>query len=294
MLKKGLNFILTEHQLPHREVRSVVDSVTFSIVQGRLVADERHRVKGEAHLIQVCSLKLQEHERAIISGFNLLFAMNDFDIALEFCVEPMFEVHPEHSYSPEDLVVEDDNGEKHPDETGTPMFCVPSRRYDGVVHPEDRCIYKPRYAELGFNVPAYAGLENHILNANSTCISEKGIHSDYRAFKSTDPFLVYILQNRHLFKELRDDDIRAYKSDETAPLYLVRKTFVERVQEFFKSALFPLFNYTHNDAVRIAWKTQPKMHHTSCTHPVVTLMFQLDFIVVSPSLPNIKEKVFKF
>lgn len=283
---------LVTHTFPHREARTVTDVVTFHMVNGKLVPDERHRVKGAAHLIQVCPLKLKEHECAIISGFDLVYALNDFDVFLEFCVEPMFQVHPEADYTPEDYVVETPEGEKHPDETGTPQFVVPARRYDGVIHPDERCIYRPRYMDLGFNVPAYIGLETHILNARSTCVVQQGVtfSQEYEPFMPTDPFAVYLMQNRHLFAELRDDDICLSQTsgEGESDIYLIRKTLVERVKDFFREALFPLFHYTRNDAVRFAWKTRPSIENTRCSHPVVTLMFQLDYIVVSPQIASVK------
>lgn len=285
---------LTQFQHSKRETRTVTDLVCFSVIQGRLVPDERHCVKGQPHLIQVCPLGLKPHERAIITGFDLVYALNDFDIELDFYVEPMFSVDPSTPYNPDDLVVEDvETGERHPDETGgTPMFRVPQRGSDGIVHPDLQCIYKPRYMDLGFNVPAYAGLEHSILNANSTCLTDQGMDRGYIAYMPTDPLMVFILQNRHLFKELRDTDLCLCKT-EMGIVHLVKRSFVERVQAFFKDTLFPLFHYTTNDYVRFAWKTQPTTQHTQCTHPIVSIMFQLDFIVVSPHVPNVKTRQIK-
>lgn len=286
-MKGSSNVFLTRYTHPNRQVVTVTDAVTFTVIQGRLVPDERHRVLGADHLVQVCPLKLKPFEKAIVTSFETMYALNDFSVPLEFHVEPMFQVHPEAMYKPDDLIVEDDNDEKHPDETGTPRFQIPERGRDGLIHPDLRCIYKPRYMDLGFNVPAYAGMESHILDANSTCITEKGIDASFAVFANNDPFMVFVLENRNKFKDLRDNDILASKTD---GIYLVKRTFVERVQSFFRSTLFPLFHYTTNDSVRFAWKTKVSVKDAACTHPIVTILFQLEYILISPLVPFVKSQ----
>lgn len=284
---KGSNVFLTKYNHPTRQVVTVVDTVVFTVIQNRLVPDERHRVLGSDHLIQVCPLKLKPHERAIVTSFETMHALNDFRVPLEFRVEPMFEPHPDAVYIPEDSVVDDDNGQKHPDETGTSKFQIPECGRDGLIHPDSRSIYTPRYMDLGFNVPAYAGMESHILDANSTSITEKGIDSSFAVFANNDPFMVFVLENRNKFKDLRDNDIIASKTD---GIYLVKRAFVNRVQSFFKSTLFPLFHYTTNDAIRFAWTTKVALSDATCTHPVVTILFRLEYILITPLVPFVKSQ----
>lgn len=305
----GGNHHLIQYNHPEKETRTVTDLVTFHLRDGKLVPDARHLVPsddGQTYLFQCCPLGLQERQKALIIDFKLLYTLSDFDVPLQFAVETMFPVDQDVVEKVHhEVVVEED--ELHPDFTGCAVIHIPPSIMSGPVPPDSRTIYRPRYHELngGFNVPQYAGTEGHILHAKSTHImvdeTSASTHSvdpekEYLAFLYTDPFVVFVLEHHHLFREERDDDIKMMEgaSKQGGAVYLIRRPFVERIQRFFKNAVYPFFNYTDNDAIRFAWKVGPKrMGQTKVADPVVAFMVQLDYMVISPHVPRIEARGIK-
>jgi len=296
------NLHLVQYDHPEKETRTVTDLVTFHMRDGKLVPDARHLVPsedGQQYLFQCCPLNLKDRQKALIIDFKILYTLNDFDTPLQFAVETMFPVDEEvvEKVHRDDVVEE---GEMHPDFTGNAIIHIPPSAMSGPVPKDARIIYRPRYHDTngGWNVPQYAGTEGHILHAKSThiMVDEVSLTSQlidpecqYLAFMYTDPFITFVLEHHHLFREERDDDIKmvANESKQGGQIYLVRRPFVERIQRFFKNAVYPFFNYTENDAIRFAWKVYPKMHSKNLD-PVVAFMVQLDYMVISPHVPRIE------
>lgn len=295
---------LIQYHHPEKEYRTVTDLVTFHLRDGKMVPDHRHLVPsedGQEYLFQCCPLGLKDRQKALLLDFKLLYTLSDFDMPLQFAVETMFPVDDRTvEMAHHDVVVEDD--EMHPDFTGSAVIHIPPSNLSGPLPSENRVIYRPRFYDLaqgGFNVPQYAGTEGHILNARSNHImvdelshlrQDDDPENQYVAFLYTDPFVVFVMEHRHHFKEERSDDIRILEGEakQGGSVYLIRRPFVERIQQFFKNAVYPHFNYTTNDAIRFAWKTGPKQSKSTTNDPVVAFMVQLDYMIISPHLPRIE------
>lgn len=134
------------------------------------------------------------------------------------------------------LLLEGHGGIGHPDQSGIISFTVEPRNY-GVLSQEEQLIYEPNHVNLGFDISPYFGLEHAILSGRSLAFPEEA-NPLYDVYQEGDPLLVFLKQHKE-HPHFKNIEILQSKSN---PLYfLVSKAGVEKVKQFFKDALFPMF-----------------------------------------------------
>lgn len=263
--EKGVaRHFLTHIEWREKEIRTVTDAIIFhKNSAGVMIPDARHSDNC------ICPLTLKDHsQRVIIIKMELLYTHNECDTQFLADIGPVF--HAENTQSEH----------AHPDKTGVIRFMIPGKRCCGVIDPGMRIIYQPNLVNLGINLLQYAGMENSILEARSTAISQKGIlNSGYMAFMLTDPLLGFLLTHKQHFTALHAKDI--IKQDDG--IYLVRTPLVTQVQEFFRDTVFPHIKYAMVTSLPL------KCHFLGHQVPdTLMLMVSTDYMVISPQIPTYK------
>src|SRR5690606_2157930 len=128
----------------------------------------------------------------------------------------------------------------HPDFTARAIISIPSCHSNGILPLDSRVIYRPLYHDVHkgkWNIPQYAGTEDHILHAKSThimidetsaCHQRADPENQYVAFMYNDPFIVFLIEHHHHFAEERSDDMKmlpqpSKQGSGEAHVYLVRR-----------------------------------------------------------------------
>jgi len=260
---------LIQYSSCQKDIRTTTDMI---IVSKDTTIDKRHQTEIPG-MYQMCALKLKPLERALILKLSILYTHNDCEEPIVFHVENLF---PSIN----------DGDCNHPDQTGEIDIVIPGAHHAGPVPPSDRLLYEPNFVNLGdgFHALQYAGIENHIMNARSTCVTNAGSYTfatnmdsqqEYVAFMYNDPLVVFLMAHKQHFAELKSNDIHI--TDDI--IYLIRKSLVERVQQFFKNAVFPLLHYTETPAVYF------RLKNDMC-EGAVSFMLQLDYVVISPGIES--------
>ena len=257
-MKRSDHLHLIKYDLEDRIILTKTDAIILHVSEktGLLTPDYAHSGGGEG-TIRLFNLGLKSHEKAFILNIRTIYTHNDFmeSVLLE-C--PLF-----------------------PLESCT--LVVPGNGFRGVVDPSSNLVYEPNMLNLGINLFPYIGMEQHILNKKSTCVTPEGIDSkSYDAFKFTDPLVVFLLQYRHKFDTLKSDDIVQFKDDNS--IYLIKKSLVERVQQLFKNAIFPLFQYKTDNEFELKVK-EPGVAK-GLPNMFVMVQVQIDYIKIAPRMAN--------
>ncbi len=253
-MKRSDHFHLVKYDLEDRTILTKTDVIIFHVSEktGLLTPDYAHSSSSGGRLF---NLGLKPHEKAFILNIKTLYTHNDFmDSVILECV-----LFPEESCT----------------------LVIPGNGFRGVVDPSSNLVYEPNMINLDINLFPYIGMEQHILNKKSTCVTPEGIDSkSYDAFRFTDPLIVFLLQYRHKFDTLRSDDIIQLKDDNT--IYLVKKSLVERVQLLFKNAIFPLFKYKTENEFELKVK-EPGVTK-GLQNMFVMAQVQIDYIKIAPRM----------
>ncbi len=242
---------LVKYEIEERVIKTLTDVIIFSVSDGKLVSDYAHASGVNFKLFH---LGLKQQEKAFILKIKTLYTHNDLlEPILLKCALP--------------------GGDNC-------TIVIPGNGFRGVVDPTSSLVYEPNVINLGIDLFYYVGMENHITNKKSTCVTPEGIDKkSYDAFRFTDPLVVFVLQYRHKFEELRSDDIIQLKED--ASIYLVKKSLVERIQRLFQNAVFPLFKYKTDNSFELkADQLETK------GVGFVMVQVQMDYILVSPRILN--------
>lgn len=267
-------FHLVHFEPPPKDIRTTTESLCFFVDEGGKFHSS-HSFEDKEDVFRLCKLDFdpEREEKALILKVQILYSHNDYD---EFWTwEGSF--HPPEGGGMNDTSTNGEGGGKHPDSTGRLKIIVP-RSFKGPLPTEDRLIYEPKLVHLGVSILPYVGLENHILGARSTCLTQAGIAHEYQAFRNNDPFLLFLLEYKDKFDETNTRDIIRYDQ-----IVLVKRHLVKRVQQFFENAIFPLFRYVSNDPT-IVFKWEKKPQNSGFVNVVV----QVDYVVVTPEIPKYK------
>lgn len=261
-------FHLVHFEPPPKNIRTTTESLCFFVDDGGKFHSSHKMMDEKEDMFRLCKLDFdpEREEKALILKVQILYSHNDFDDFWTWEVEKMFSASPPPPA-----------GGMHPDSTGRLKIIVP-RSFKGPLPTEDRLIYEPKLVHLGVSILPYLGLENHILGARSTCLTQAGIAHEYQAFRNNDPFLLFLLEYKDKFDETNARDIIRYDQ-----IVLVKRHLVKRVQQFFENAIFPLFRYVSNDPTLVfKWEKRPQ--HSGFVNVVV----QVDYVVVTPEIPKYK------
>jgi len=275
-MKRGTVFHLVHFQHPEKTIKRTTDLISFYIHNGGINVDKTHKGEGEG-LYKLCTLDFDptKGEKAVILKISLVYTHNETQTPFIWDTEPIFE---------KDNTSETDQSSQsshHPDTTGTISLVIPGDAFSGPLPNDARLIYEPKMVHLGISLLPYIGLEHHILNARSTCVSQAGLVYEYQAFKGTDPLVVFLLENKSHFDEVNAQDIK--KLDEN--VYIIKRPLVKRIQTFFANTVFSLIKYVSNPTLTFRWRTQPPPLEQDA---FVNAMIQIDYVVTSPSVYKYK------
>jgi hypothetical protein len=274
-------FYLNHFERPNKTIRSTTESICFFFdTNGEI--HSTHKTIGEECLFRLATLDFDpsREEKALILSVKMLYSHNDYDGVWTWEVEKLFDQKKEEEEETKETQKQQQH-HHHPDSTGKLRLVIPGCEFKGVLKPSDSLVYEPKLVHLGTPVLLYAGLENHILGARSTCVTPAGICYDYQAFCNNDPFIVFLLENKDKFDEINAQDI---KQGENKTI-LVKRPLVKRVQQFFQNALFPLFRYvSQNTVITFEWPKEqwPK------TSGFINVIIQVDYLVITPQIPKYK------
>lgn len=279
-----VNHHLRSYTGPTKDIRTVTDQIHFT-VHGRgdvvrLEPDERHATAADTpNVFTVCPFGLMGDEAALVMSIKLLYVHNDFEEDLSFEVDLGFGP-PRNG---------EDSALLHPDASGRAILFIPGRAHDGPVPVAHRLVYEPNLFNLGINILQYVGAESHLLCTRSTGVSDRGTRYDYQTFSYTDPLVVFLMENKGHFDELRSDDIyvtRGAGPNGGGDMYTIRTELVLRIQQFFRDAVFPQIRYTRAPALLLRWKKKPSNPPPpDGPQPVLSFMVQMDYLVVSQKQP---------
>jgi hypothetical protein len=255
--------ILVSPQHVQRSVERCTELICFHMLKDMtLVPDGRH----EGGLLFNLMRKAAE-DKIIIMGIRVLYATNDLGQDFYLYLGGI--------------------GCKH-----VVNFVIPSTS-EGVIAEQDRLVYEPNLMNLGTNILPYAGLEHAIKEARSSvCDSINEINTNWVAFASTDPLLLFLLENRTTF-DADQHQIRMSTS-ETPNVYLIHRDLVTRAQFIFNNAIFPLFTYTQERHLTLTWDSLEKVDEEAMRAKdgfcIVTMMLSVDYMVIQPRAPYVPVK----
>lgn len=279
---------LIKYNLPEKQAKSAEDCICFHMMKdntNQLFADGRHP-QGQ----HVLNLNLAPSERAIVLGIEVLYYTNDTKTLIEMVLDLKFAQPP-----PAGGLGSGGgrNTSSHPDFTGLVRFIL-EPGHKGQVAKVNRKLYEPNFINLGFNVLPFAGQEESILNARSFAVAsaDSFIQHDYELFGRSDPFIVFIIENRKHFNWLCQSDILLCKDNIH---YKVQKDALQRVRAFFREAIFPLFKYTQQSSFSLTWKALSQHVVDECSDyedevlqndgfSMVVVMLKVDYVVIKPDL----------
>jgi hypothetical protein len=260
---------LVEYTHPHSDIRTVTECVVLTCDSDThsVHADRRHD-DGDGGF-RACGIALDSErrkERGILLRLEMLYTLSDLDEPLEVEAYDMFD--------------ERAGGEGvHPDFTGTVRFAVAGGGQAGVIAKHDRLIYEPNFLNLGVNLLPFVGAEHHILEARSSCVSSDENH-DACVFSYTDPLVVFLMAHRAHFRATADDDIVSTTRPQQGPVYAIRRALVRRVQDFFRTAVYPQIRHVRAGGLRFRLPQAP------CKAGTVVMMLRADYLVVSARMPQ--------
>lgn len=278
MKKNVVEHHLVEFVHPQKISKTCRDHIVFHLTEkGELLSDERHADGA------VFDLKLKERERAIIMSVRVKWCTNDTerDIVMEF--QDVF-------------ALENPKETGHPDVTGKIRFIL-SRNANGTVPKRDQLLYEPNFTNLGFPIIQYIGMEHSIMNARSTAVIPYDAVVDFEIFKRSDHLVVFLLENKQLFKEIKTQDIVSLNDGEH---YKISKTAVRRVRSFFYDSIFSQFHYVTTNHLKLAWAAEitpppqdPPPHlrtkeelatakRKNDGFAIIVLYLKMEYIVVKP------------
>lgn len=271
----AIHYLIEQQSVAH-ERRTLVDCITL---RGRdLQADSAAHCDGKVF----APLGLLNDERALLLSIEKLYCVNHMGRAVKFdidlCFDPVVAALAATTATTASL---------HPDIVGSvTTYAYPTSTElcnTGVVPAAHRCVYRANLASVRHNVIQYAGKEESILNARSSVVLTPTVAPtpaahQFEVFHQTDPFLVFLLQNRPRFKTIADADVRPLAG---APQhYRVAKHAVALVKQFFADAVFPLFHYTSAKALRFKCGVVNDTEGDIDDNATLTIMFQLEYVVI--------------
>ena len=204
----------------------------------------------------------------------------------------------------------------HPDKTGEAGFSVPPKMRKAVPK-DDQTVYEPNLINLeGINVLMYAGMEKLIMHPRSSILPQTAadilggdgpgtVARAYEVFKAGDPAAVFIIQHRNdEGLGATSADVIEQKGEQGEVIYIISKAVLSRVRSLFKTAIFPLLNYTRFENVILEWvrpdrETCVELYEkhrealeSECPEsaPSVVMLFSVDYMVVTPNQPMYKAK----
>jgi len=253
---------LVQFEYPPKVIKSKTESIMFCFRDSVLTVDNLHEISDNLSAFKLCTLDFDpsKGEKAVILKVNILYAHNEFESAFFWNVS--FQNNKEETTN------------SHPDETQKICVVVPGYEFKGVVPVNERLVYEPKLVHLDIPILPFIGIENHILNARSTCITSQGIDKEYQAFNHTDPLLVFLLQHKNHFDEVNSQDIKKAGPS----IYLVKRHLTKRIQNFFKNSVCSLIKYVENPTVQFTWEYDVKQ----CVNGFVSAVIQIDYVVLSP------------
>lgn len=267
----AIHYLIEQQSVAH-ERRTLVDCITL---RGRdLRPDSAAHCDGKVF----APLGLLNDERALLLSIEKLYCVNHMGRAVKFDIDMCFDSVAALAAT----AVE--TASLHPDIVGSvTTYAYPTSTElcnAGVVPAAHRCVYRANLASVRYDVIQYAGKEESILNARSSVVLTPTVAPtpaahQFEVFHQTDPFLVFLLQNRPRFKTIADADVRPLAG---APQhYRVAKHAVALVKQFFADAVFPLFHYTSAKALRFKCVAEGDAIDDNAT---LTIMFQLEYVVI--------------
>jgi len=251
------SFYLVHFEHPPKTMKTKTESILFYSNK----SDDLHKMEDKQDCFKLCTLDFDpsKGERAVILKINILYSHNEYD-------ETFFW---------------NTSLKNKEEEESTNKICIviPGNQFKGAISVEDRLVYEPKLVHLGIPILSFIGIEGHIMNARSTCITSQGIAHDYQAFHQTDPLLVFLLEHKHHFDEVNAQDIK--KAGEQ--IYLVKRHLVKRIQAFFKNSVYSLIKYVDHPVIEFQWKNEPEKKDA-----FVSAVIQVDYVVLSPELIKYK------
>jgi len=268
-MKRGTVFHFVHFEHPEKTIKRTTDLISFYIKKGELNVDKTHIMDTPSQnegVFKLCRLDFDPNkgEKAVILNISLIYAHNETQEPCIWDTECLFDIG------------EPENLSTHPDTTGKISIVIPGNEFTGPLPHDARLVYEPKMVHLGISLLPYIGLEHHILNARSTCVSETGLLYEYQAFKGTDPLVVFLLENKSHFDEVNAQDIR--KLDEN--IYVIKRPLVKRIQAFFSNTVFSLIKYVSNPILSFKWRNQPPCEKDG----FINAMIQIDYVVTNPSI----------
>lgn len=288
-------FVLHQIKVPDKQILKAREIITMHLLQdgGTLECDPFHQ-QGRVFT----NLGLRPGDRALILSLRLTYSANNSgrDVHLDLC--NVFEARK-------------GNTTKHPDVTGVIHIVIPAR-HNGVVPESAQMIYRPNLVNLGVPIIQYAGMEEAILNARSSAITVEAAHDEagrrpsYQVFQEGDALLVYMQQHAHLWKhQIGPQDIVQLKS---GGYYKVSNEAVRLAQSVFKTALFPLFCYTHpHHEMHLEWQRSMEPPPLMPPHLVeskqevssesgfamITFELEMEYLLISNTIGSVSFEVIK-
>lgn len=138
----------------------------------------------------------------------------------------------------------------------------------------------------------YLGMEGAISSRRSSAVLDASLQaplpkSDYDVFAEGDPLLTFLMEQRHFFPGVREQDVvllpeRVRTLDERR-CYMVNRDTAERVARFVERNVAPLIEYApaHEAQVTVEASDGPWQE------PLV-LVLAVDYVVVGPRAPQLQ------
>lgn len=265
--------LLVTHERVSQERHAVTDQCVFAPRAigndgvWRVVCDVRH---ANGRLFQVPSARLQSGDRVLLLSLELQWASNDLATDVVFAIS------------------------RPTDSIPLCKMRIPAG-FAGRVPEIDSLLWRPSWASGDFkhDISQYAGMEAAILNAHSSALGSSVAVCDFELFRACDPFLVFLLKHRGKFPDLRPSDVAlathdAYRAPEDV-LWRVSRSAMDRVQRFFRTAVFEQLRYDTDTALVI---DEPECAPAAAAAATgerfagVTALLTLRYMIVSPSVPK--------
>lgn len=269
---KRVSFYLCHFEQPPKVIKTTTESLCFFVEGDKIHVDQSHKETEGSFKLCTLDFDPSKNEKAVILKVALLYSHNEREEPVVWKVNSLFKTEEE----------EEEDGRKsiHPDATGKITIVLPGMKFKGPLEENDRLIYEPKLVHLDIPILPYIGMEHYILGARSTCVTQQGIAYEYQAFLDTDPFMVFLLQHKNHFDEVNAYDIKMGGGR----VYLVKRSLVKRIQQFFKNAIFPLIRYVEDPIIYFKWNN-PQIEEKGI---FINAMIQVDYVVVSPEIAKYK------
>ena len=204
-------------------------------------------------------------QEAIVTGLFLLFISNEFPDTVTLDIANLFTV----SDAQNDDV-------QHIDDCGHIKVICPGG-YTRPVTGNDRILYKPRLNDE--TILMYAGQDKAILKDVSGGVNdEESVFLDY-----THPLIHFIINNADKLQP-QSGDVTRHKDN----VMEISKPFLIRVRQYFADNIVRDLRPTRFEDTRFSCPAPPIKDVDALLQPNVTLIFQLNFVLVTQGEAKMK------